>query len=502
MEGLLLMVAILLPAVGSLLVVFLPWLNEKREDRCLFTGFILVLECIVVLLIAFDAERTLVLFKMTEQLPIALRSDGTSRVFSVIMALMWTISGFYSFDYMKHEHNEKTYYAFYLMTMASLMALTLSGTMVTMYLFFEMMTFISMPLVLHSRTKEAVAAGIKYLIYSVAGATMGLLGIFMLTPNIASPYFVEGGSLMASQLNIPLVAFQAILLITLIGFGTKAGMFPMHGWLPTAHPVAPSPASAVLSGVITKAGVLAIFRMIFYVIGPDFLRGTWVQYVLLGCATITVFMGSMLALREKSLKKRLAYSSVSQVSYVLCGLFILDSMALDGALLQMVFHALTKDALFLCAGAIILKAGITRVDEMHNLGKSMPWTMWMFTICAISLVGIPPLGGFIAKWYIAEGALTSGTNVFSWLVPIVLLISAMLTAGYLLPPAVSAFFGGMAHGEVESAFKENNDPGKMMLIPIFILTLAILVLGIAPGLMIDTFTKLADTLLGAAKGIL
>ncbi len=494
MEGLLLLVAILLPAVGSLLVVFLPWLNENRKDRNMFVGAILVLECIVVLMVAFDAERTLVLFEMTKQLPIALRSDGTSRVFSAVMSLMWAISGFYSFEYMKHEQNEKTYYAFYLMTLASLMALTLSGTMVTMYLFFEMMTFISVPMVLHNRTKEAVAAGIKYLIYSVAGATMGLLGIFMLTPNIASPYFVEGGSLLVDQLNVSRTAFQVIILVTIIGFGTKAGMFPMHGWLPTAHPVAPSPASAVLSGVITKAGVLAIFRMIFYVIGPDFIRGTWVQWTLLGCATLTVFMGSMLALREKTIKKRLAYSSVSQVSYVLCGVFILDTMALDGALLQLVFHALTKDALFLCAGVIIYKLGITRVDEMHNIGKVMPWTMWLFTICAISLVGIPPLGGFIAKWYIAEGALVSGTTVFSWLVPIILLISAMLTAGYLLPPSVSSFFGGMAHGEVDSALTQKMDPPLLMLIPIIILTTAILLLGIFPGTMIDVFTKLANTL--------
>ncbi len=493
MEGILLLVAILLPAVGSLLLTFMPWLNQSRKDRNVFVAAILLLECVVVLLVAFDAQRTIVLFEMTKQLPIALRSDGTSRVFSAVMVLMWTISGFYSFEYMKHEQNEKTYYAFYLMTLAALMALTLSGTMVTMYLFFEFMTFISVPLVLHSRTKEAVAAGIKYLIYSVAGATMGLLGIFMLTPNIASPYFVEGGSLLVNNLNVSTPAMQAVVLITIIGFATKAGMFPMHGWLPTAHPVAPAPASAVLSGVITKAGVLAIFRMIFYVIGPEFIRGTWVQWTLLGCAAVTVFMGSMLALREKQLKKRLAYSSVSQVSYVLAGLFILDTMALDGALLQLVFHALTKDALFLCAGAIIYKTGITRVDEMQGLGKSMPWTMWLFTICAISLVGIPPLGGFIAKWYIAEGSLISGVTVFSWLIPIVLLVSAMLTAGYLLPPSVSAFFGGMSHGESVS-LKEKMDPSPTMVVPIFILTLAIAILGIFPGQMITMFTSLANTL--------
>jgi multicomponent Na+:H+ antiporter subunit D len=493
MEGLLLLIAILLPAVGSVMIMLMPWLNERREDRCLFVGAVMVLECIVVALIALDAERTLLLFKMTEQLPIALHSDGTSRIFSIVMALMWTISGFFSFSYMQHEHNEKTYYAFYLMTLASLMALTLSGTMVTMYLFFEMMTFISMPMVLHSRSKEAVAAGIKYLIYSVAGATMGLLGIFMLTPNISNPYFVEGGSLLANQLTVSNDAFMAIIFITLVGFGTKAGMFPMHGWLPTAHPVAPAPASAVLSGVITKAGVLCIFRMIFYVIGPDFIRGTWVQWALLGCATVTVFMGSMLALREKVLKKRLAYSSISQVSYVLCGLFMLDTMAMDGALLQLVFHALTKDALFLCAGAIIFKTGITRVEEMHGLGRRMPWTMWMFAVCAISLVGIPPLGGFIAKWYIAQGALATGAPIFSWLVPIVLLISAMLTAGYLLPPSVSAFFGGMADGEAVSALPKA-EPSLLMLIPISILTLAILVLGIFPNFMINAFSSLAASL--------
>ncbi|HSK69607.1 MAG TPA: proton-conducting transporter membrane subunit [Candidatus Limnocylindria bacterium] len=494
MEGLLLLLAILLPAAGSVMVMTMPWLNARREDRNAFVGVVMLLECLVVGLIALDAERTLLLFEMTRQLPIALHSDGTSRVFSVVMALMWTISGFYSFSYMRHEVNERTYYAFYLMTLASLMALTLSATMVTMYLFFEMMTFISMPMVLHSRSKGAVAAGIKYLIYSVAGATMGLLGIFILTPQISNHFFTAGGSLAVNNLPISMEALRAVVFITLVGFGTKAGMFPMHGWLPTAHPVAPSPASAVLSGVITKAGVLCIFRMIFYVIGPDFIRGTWVQWALLGCATITVFMGSMLALREKVLKKRLAYSSVSQVSYVLCGLFMLNTMALDGALLQLVFHALTKDALFLCAGVIIFKTGLTRVEDMQGLGRRMPLTMTMFLLCAISLVGIPPLGGFIAKWYIAEGSLVSGVQIFSWLVPIVLLISAMLTAGYLLPPSVSAFFGGLGDGEAVAVLPKA-EPGPMMLVPIAILTLAILLLGIYPGSMIHAFSSLAGSLL-------
>jgi len=247
--------------------------------------------------------------------------------------------------------------------------------------------------------------------------------------------------------------------------------------------------------VITKAGVLCIFRMIFYVIGPDFIRGTWVQLALLGCATVTVFMGSMLALREKLLKKRLAYSSVSQVSYVLCGLFLLNSMSFDGALLQIVFHALTKDALFLCVGAIIYATGITRVEDLQGLGKRMPWTMGMFTICAISLVGIPPLGGFISKWYIAEGAVaaTLPVQVFSWLVPTVLLVSALLTAGYLLPPSITAFFD-LRQEEDKQVAAVRLKPDWLMVVPILILTLAIAILGVFPGYMIDSFSHLANTL--------
>lgn len=199
-----------------------------------------------------------------------------------------------------------------------------------MYLCFELMTLLSVALVLHSLTKEAVAAGMKYLLYSIAGAMMGLLGIFFFTANAVTPLFVPGGTLSPDAVASQGPLLLWVLLITVIGFGTKAGMFPMHGWLPTAHPIAPAPASAVLSGVITKAGVLCIIRVIFYVTGADFLRGTWVQTALIMLALITVFMGSMMALKVTVLKKRLAYSSVSQVSYVLFGLFLLNETAFRG----------------------------------------------------------------------------------------------------------------------------------------------------------------------------
>lgn len=218
-----------------------------------------------------------------------------------------------------------------------------------------------------------------------------------------------------------------VLLITVIGFGTKAGMFPMHGWLPTATPSL-RPRQRGAQRVITKAGVLCIIRVIFYVTGADFLRGTWVQTALIMLALITVFMGSMMALKVTVLKKRLAYSSVSQVSYVLFGLFMLNETAFQGALLHVYFHSIMKNLLFLCAGGIILKTGLTDVRDLRGIGKRMPATLWCFTLAGVSLVGVPPLCGFFSKWELAQGAMASGVATFSWLGPVVLLVSALLTA--------------------------------------------------------------------------
>ncbi len=498
MEGLLMLAAAILPALSGLLIELVRDVKRTRRDRCVFVGVVLLLQCVLVTLIALDGERETTLFWLGETLPITLRSDGVSRVFTLIMTVMWTVSGFFSFAYMDHEHDERRYYAFYLLTLSALTALCYAATLVTMYLFFEMTTLFSLALVLHERTKEAVAAGIKYLIYSVAGATMGLLGIFYLVPNMGSAYFVPGGSLLTDSLTVSRETLLGVVFVTIVGFGTKAGMFPMHGWLPTAHPVAPAPASAVLSGVITKAGVLCIFRFLFYTVGPDFIRGTWVQTTLLSFATLTVFMGSMLALKEKLLKKRLAYSSVSQVSYVLCGLFLLDTVSMTGALLHVIFHSIIKNGLFLCAGAIIYRTGTTLVNDLKCMGRRMPIVMWCFTLCSLGLIGIPPTGGFISKWYIAEGAIQHPSlmpvQVFTWLVPVVLLVSALLTAGYLLPISINAFFSLPDGCSLDTPI-DRKEPVRLMTVPLLILAAAVVLLGTFPGGFIRVFTDLANTLL-------
>jgi multicomponent Na+:H+ antiporter subunit D len=268
----------------------------------------------------------------------------------------------------------------------------------------------------------------------------------------------------------------------IVGFGVKAGMIPLHAWLPNAHPIAPAPASAALSSIIVKMGVFGVMRVVYYLFGANFLRGTWVQYTWIILTLITVFLGSMMAYREKVFKKRLAYSTVSQVSYILFGMALMHPQALTGSLLHILFHAVIKSALFMSAGAIIYKCGVERVDEMRGIGKKMPTIMWCFTLCSLALIGIPPASGFISKWYLTTGALATELPIVSWLGPVVLLVSALLTAGYLLSIVIDGFFPGP---EFDYEHLEKKDPTSQMLIPIMLLAAFAVLLGVFPNSFVD-----------------
>lgn len=487
-----LLVPVLLPVVCGLAVAFAPFLREGRQ-RNPFTMGALLLSAASVVPVLLAPDTSLSLFTLSDNLPIFLRTDSAGKVFAAVMALVWTCAGGYSFEYMRHEENHRRYYSFYLITLGVLMALCFAGSVVTYYMFYELMTLLTVPLVMHTMKKDAVAAGIKYLIYSVAGASLVLLGVFLLSPYVTSFSFTPHGVLDMEKV----MGHEGMVLLTvflmLLGFSTKAGMFPMHGWLPTAHPVAPAPASAVLSGIITKAGVLGVFRLIYDFVGVEFLRGSWAQTAYMSLTLFTVFMGSLLAYREGLLKKRLAYSSVSQVSYVLFGLSTLHPLGVVGALLHVVAHALIKDTLFMSAGAIICKTGKTRVEELDGVGKQMPWVMWCFTIASLGLVGIPPCLGFISKWYLAQGALCMGGTpaFFTWLAPAVLLVSALLTAGYLITISIKAFFPGRAGDGSARAF-EKREPSLVMLLPLTLLTALMVLFGMFPGGLIGFFNLIAQ----------
>lgn len=487
--------AILLPILSGLILLFCQGRLQNRRVKCLLIFLVMAFTSALVVRLLFLDDYELVFWKLTDTLEIRMRMDGLTRLFAGMTVAAWTLGGVFSFEYMKHEEHEDRYFGFYLIVMGVLIALDHAGNLITLYLFFEMMTLTSLPMVLHSLSHEAVMAGLKYLFYSIAGAFMALFGIFYLYAGGAGASFCPGGSLKflsswPGSCNMTLFA----LFLMLVGFGTKAGMFPMHGWLPTAHPVAPAPASAVLSGVITKSGVLAIIRVLYYTAGPELIRGTWVQYAWMTLTLITVFMGSMMAYKEELLKKRLAYSTVSQVSYILFGLSVLNESGVAGALSHFVFHCVVKNCLFLAAGAIIYKTGRKTVSELAGIGKEMPVTMWCFTLVSITLVGIPPTSGFISKWYLAEGALRSGTGFFSWFGPVVLLLSAMLTAGYLLPVSIKAFFPG---NEYDYGKLEKKEPCLLMTVPMVLFTAAAVLLGMFPAPLLQNLLELAA---GLVKG--
>ena len=486
-----LLIPVLLPILAGLCVGIAPALRSRIPCR-IWTGIFLFLSSACMFFAAWRfPDHQLILWHLTDHLTILLRTDALSRFFLSLVSFMWLMAGFFSFKYMDHEQEEHRFQAFYLITLGILGGLTMAGNLVTLYLFYEAMTLMTLPLVLHSRTKESIAAAIKYLIYSVFGASAALLGIFYLNHVCSTLDFIPGGSLLAEKTAGQESTLLWVSFAMILGFGTKAGMFPLHGWLPTAHPVAPAPASAVLSGVITKMGVLGIIRTVYYCIGAEALRGTWVQTAWMILALITVFMGSMLALKENLLKKRLAYSSVSQVSYILFALSTLTVTGFQGALLHVLFHSAIKMTLFMTAGAIICQTGLTHVSDLKGIGRSMPLVMILFTLVSLGLIGIPPTGGFISKWYIASGAMDL-TSAFAFIGPAVLLISAILTAAYLLTVTIQGFFPGK---DFDLSGMQPVASSALMWAPMLILTVLVVLGGMFPDSFISYFLDISSSVI-------
>lgn len=463
--------SIILPIIFGILGYKVPWKKQKY-----FLVFVFAVNLLLVSLCSMQQGLWTAL-EFSKNLSITFMFDGIGKFFAMLVAIMWGLVGCYSYEYMGHEENRQRFYFFYLASLGTLNGICYAGNYVTLYCFFELMTLLSMPMVLHSEKQDAIEAAKKYLLYSVFGASLGLAGYFFLTYYGTSTTFTVGGVLDMAKVAGNETLVLSIALMTIIGFGAKAGMMPLHAWLPTAHPVAPSCASAVLSGVITKAGVLAIIRVVYFQFGVDFIAGTWVQTVWIVLSLLTVLTGSMLAYKEKLLKKRLAYSTVSQVSYILFGLACCNEVAFVGAMLHVVAHSLIKNVLFMSAGAIIVHGNCTKVDELKGIGKTMPKTMIAFTIASLGLVGIPPFIGFVSKWYLAQGALQSLSAPWSFVGPAILLASALLTAGYLFTITIDAFFKEGDH--------QGKDAGMWMLVPMIICCILIFVGGLFPQAILN-----------------
>lgn len=495
-------ISVLIPILAGIVLLALPEkVFKDRKQLLIMTGMSFVISAVFALLVICGVtQSTFICGELVDGITVTFTVDKLGRLFAAIATLVIVLAGFFSFSYMQHEGHEKRYYGCYLITYGVLLGLDFSGNIITMYLFYEFMTLVSFPLVLHNESREAIMAGLKYLFYSFCGAYMALFGIYYFVKYLDTLSFTLGGSLNTEAVMAAGDGGFALVVVFLmiLGFGVKAGLFPMHAWLPTAHPVAPAPASAVLSGIIVKGGVLAIIRVVYYCIGVDFLQGTWVQTVWMILTLITILMGSALAYKEKVLKKRLAYSTVSNLSYILFGLALLNPIGMTGSLLHVVYHAIIKSTLFLCAGAVICLTGKTKIKELTGIGKRLPLILGCFTLASLALIGIPPTSGVVSKWYLAMGALDSGIPVFSWLGPVVLLISALLTAGYLLSVTIKGFLP--VEDELVLQEEGNSRVSAFLILPIVILAALTLLLGLFPSALIKYCSEIAAGLFGITRG--
>lgn len=491
MKGnILLLAPIIFPIIIGLIIKEHDLRKYGVKKIYILTGLMPIVNLFILIGLFFMDNQTLTFIAFNNILSFRLHIDEITKFFTLLTSFIWILVTFYSFEYMSHEKNVKNFYIFLSISYGMVLGLGFGGNLFTYYLFYEFMTLSTFPLVINSNTKESMKAGIKYLAYSFSGAALVLIGIIFTYYHGLDTAFSPGGILKPEIIgtNLSLIIY----LLSFIGFGSKAGMYPLHAWLPNAHPVAPAPASGILSGLVTKAGVLGIIRFTFYVYGPEAIRGSWLQTTILILSIFTIFMGSMLAFMTKELKKRLAFSSVSQVSYILFGIALLNREGFIGALSHMTFHAILKNILFLAAGAIICKTGKYYTHEIRGIGKEMPITMWTFTLASLALIGIPPLSGFISKWYLGLGGLAYSNYYLGLGGLITLIVSALLTGGYLIPIFVDAFFPGQ---DYDYSILTSYEPTRFMTIPLIILTLVVILLGMFPNFLIDFFNNIVQTIL-------
>jgi multicomponent Na+:H+ antiporter subunit D len=482
------LLAVLAPTLGALLVLAS---GERPRWRAAWTALASVTTFGLVASLAprvLDGEEpALRLGALAPDLDVVLRVDPAGLLFGASATALWILASSYSLGYVRgaNERHQTRFFATFALCVSATVGLAFAGNLFTFFLFYELLTLATYPLVVHKQTPEALAAGRRYLLTLLGGGTALLLAVVVVHLEVPGARFTAGGVLDGALSDAGIVA---LVVLAVLGFGTKAAVMPFHRWLPSAM-VAPTPVSALLHAVaVVKAGVFGFARVFGYVIGPERLADVGAGVVVASLAAVTIVVASVIALRQDQLKRRLAYSTIAHLSYIVLGLSLLSVEAWNGALLHLANHAVLKITLFFCAGAIYVTAGLDRVSQLDGLGRRMPVTMAAFGVASLGLAGLPPVGGWVSKWFLGLGALDADQPLLA----AVVIGSGLLTAAYLLPIVHRAFFRPAPDGA-----ERGGEAAPLMLVPLATTALAGLALGLG-----DVFSigELADRVSRAVTG--
>jgi multicomponent Na+:H+ antiporter subunit D len=448
------LLSLFIPLLGAALIA-LSWRHPNLRETITLAAALLLLGVVFSLIPAVlaGARPSVELINVLPGVPMRFSVEPLGMIFAGVASLLWPINSLYSIGYMRgnDEAHQTRFYVCFAIALASTMGVAFAGNLLTLFIFYEVLSLSTYPLVTHKGTSDAMLAGRVYLGILLSTS----IGLFLLA--ILWTWYVTGtldfrpGGILAGHLDGPAVGLMLFLYIFGIG---KAAIMPVHRWLPAAM-VAPTPVSALLHAVaVVKAGVFSVVKVIVYIFGLDLLNATasgdWLLYV----AGFTILVASVIALREDNLKRRLAYSTVSQLSYVVLAAAILAPLSAVGAALHIAAHAFGKITLFFAAGSIYTASHKTEISHLNGIGRRMPWTMGAFAVGSLSMIGIPPAGGFISKWYMLSGAFQAE----QLLAVGIIIVSTLLNAAYFMPIVYAAFFKpeerlgqhSVEHGEAPS----------------------------------------------------
>ncbi|AGK61778.1 multisubunit sodium/proton antiporter, MrpD subunit [Archaeoglobus sulfaticallidus PM70-1] len=474
------LLAILVSMVASLLIILSDKKPNLREFWSVIAGIIKF--SIVISMAPAILHGDAIVLKISEIIPgfveLKLKVDAFGMFFATTASLLWILNTLYSIGYMRslREHSQTRYFACFAIALSATMGICFAGNLITLYLFYEILTVSTYLLVVHEESVEAFFAGWKYFVYLLGASVMQLSAIVLTYVYTGTTDFSYGGVFGNIKPEIAI-----LLLIFFIAGYTKAAVMPFHSWLPTAM-IAPTPVSALLHAVaVVKAGVFSILRGVFFIIGYQNLSAD-ISVLFAYFVSITIIVASLFALSQDNLKLRLAYSTVSQLSYIILGALLLTPSGMIGGIFHIASHAFGKITLFFCAGSIYVSSGLKNISEMSGIGRKMPITMISFAIATLTMIGLPPGAGFISKWYLALGTI----EMHQIPLLIVLLVSSILNAGYFLPVVYKAFF------EDNPKISGISESSPFVYIPLLITSIASVAIFFYP----DYFLSLAKLTLG------